>query len=65
MKIWDGSEELLTTQLYLKDHPDNEKNDGVLGSFFFRNTDKLLMTLSPALLEGDLQGQTTRYDFVV
>lgn len=34
----------LTTQLYLPDHPDNER-EGRFGSFMFRNKDQLMMTM--------------------
>ncbi len=64
VKITRGSEEVLTTQLYIKDHPENDR-DGLLAYVLFRNQDELLMDLHPAELPGGITGQAARFDFVI
>ena len=58
VKILRGQDELLTTQLYVEGHVDNEK--GLLQSLFFRNSEQLMMKL-----RADGKGKQTRFDFVV
>jgi len=58
VKILRKQEELLTTQLYVEGHAENE--NGLLQSLFFRNSDQLMMTLRT-----DGEGQRTHFDFVV
>lgn len=58
VKIWRAQEELLTTQLYLDGHADNDK--GLLQSLFFRNSDQLMMTL-----RADGEGKRTTFNLVV
>ena len=54
----------MTTQLYIKDHPENGR-DGILSALFFRNQDKLLMTFKPGEVADGREGQTASFDFVV
>ena len=58
VKLKRGADELLTTQLYVDGHAENEK--GLLQSLFFRNSDKLMMRLADGA-----NGKQTRFDFVV
>ena len=51
---------VLTTQLYIKDHPANEKQ-GFFSSLIFSNTDKLLMQLQP----GSASGKAAQFHLVV
>jgi len=59
----DGTE-TLTTQLYIKDHPENER-DGLLALMLFPGQDKLLIDLREAAVEGGLSGKAATFDFVV
>ena len=56
--------EALTTQLYIRDHPENGR-DGLLSSFLFPGKNHLMMDLKPAQLGQGLSGKTTTYDFFV
>jgi len=56
--------ETLTTQLYIKGHPDNDR-DGILSRLMFRNKDALMMNLRPAEPTSAQAGKATDFDFVV
>ena len=64
VKIKAPGRDELTTQLYIKGHPENGR-DGLLSAFLFPSKDRLMMDLRPARLEGGLSGKTTSFDFVV
>ncbi len=63
VKIWRENSDVLTTQLYIKDHPLNDR-DGRLAAIFFPSQEKLLMAFTPSEVEGQA-GQSATYDFVV
>ena len=54
----------LTTQLYIKDHAENDR-DFILTRLLFGNRDRLMMVLRPAKLADGLEGKATAFDFVV
>jgi protocatechuate 3,4-dioxygenase beta subunit len=54
----------LTTQLYLRGHPANER-DGLLSRLVLRHRERLLIDPRPATLAQDLNGQQASFDFVV
>jgi protocatechuate 3,4-dioxygenase beta subunit len=58
-----GKEEL-TTQLYIKDHPEN-KRDGFMALMLYPAQDKLLIDPADAALEGGMRGKSARFDFVI
>lgn len=64
VKIRRDGEELLTTQLYIRDHPDNGR-DGIFAGLFFGDRDKLMMDFSDARLAGGLDGKRTTFRFVI
>jgi len=64
VKVKTTSVETLTTQLYIKGHPDNDR-DGILSRLLFQNKDTLMMDLRPAKLAGAQAGKATEFDFVV
>ena len=63
VKVYRDGREVLTTQLYIKDHPENGA-DGVLASLFFPSQEKLLMDLQPTEIDG-MAGREAVFDFVV
>ena len=58
------SRELLTTQLYLKDHPENDR-DGLLALMMYPGQDLLMIDPRDAELDGGAPGKSARFDFVV
>lgn len=64
VKIKSSGRELLTTQLYIKGHPENGR-DGLFSSFLFPSKDQLLMDLRLAQLAEGLKGKATTFNFVV
>ena len=64
VKVKAPGREELTTQLYIRDHPENGR-DGLLSSFLFPGKDHLMMDLKPGRLGQGLSGKTTTYDFFV
>ena len=55
---------ILTTQLYLRGHPDNDR-DLVLSVLSRSRRDALMMDLRPARTADGLQGRQARFDFVI
>jgi len=64
VKIFYRGQETLTTQLYLKDHPENN-SDGLLSLMLYPGQQKLLIDLTDAILENGVNGKKARFDFVV
>ena len=64
MKIFYRGQETLTTQLYLKGHPENN-SDGLLSLMLYPGQQKLLIDLTDAILENGVNGKKARFDFVV
>ena len=64
VKIRAPARDDLTTQLYIRDHPENGR-DGIFSSLLFPSKDRLMMDLRPAQLPNGLSGKTTTFDFVV
>jgi len=64
VKVKTPGHDTLTTQLYIKGHPDND-SDGVLSRLLFRNKDMLMMDMRPAKPTGTQEGKATDFDFVV
>jgi protocatechuate 3,4-dioxygenase beta subunit len=64
VKIKAQGREGLTTQLYVKDHPENGR-DGIFSSLFFPGKDRLMMDLRSQRLQGGISGKAATYDFVV
>ena len=54
----------LITQLYLKDHPENDR-DGLLALMMYPGQGLLMIDPRDADLDGGMGGKTARYDFVV
>jgi protocatechuate 3,4-dioxygenase, beta subunit len=54
----------LTTQLYLKDHPENDR-DGLLALMMYPGQDLLLLDPQDADLDNGTRGKSARFDFVV
>lgn len=64
VKIKQAGQELLTTQIYLRGHPEN-KMDNLLKSLSAAERDRLMMDLKPGNLPGGLTGKRASYEFVV
>ena len=64
VRIRRGPVEALTTQLYLKDHPENDR-DGFLALMMFPGQGELLLDPRDADLGNGIRGKSARYDFVV
>lgn len=64
VKLRVGGQAVLTTQLYIKGHPDNDR-DGIFGALRFGGKDALLMDLRPSRIAGAPTGQAVAFDFVV
>ena len=64
VKIRRKGAQVLTTQLYLKDHPENDR-DGLLSLLFFRNQDDLLIDPQDAEMPNGARGKTAHFDFVI
>ncbi len=56
--------EPLTTQLYIKDHPENGR-DGMFWSIRHPGKRRLMMDIRPARLGDDLRGKSALFDFVL
>ena len=56
--------EALTTQLYLKDHPDNGR-DGLFALMMYPGQEKLMIDPQDAALDNGMRGKSARFDFVV
>jgi protocatechuate 3,4-dioxygenase, beta subunit len=54
----------LTTQLYLKDHPENDR-DGLLALMMYPGQAKLMIDPQDANLEDGTRGKSARFDFVI
>jgi len=64
VKILRGQKEILTTQLYIKDHPENNR-DGLLSLMLYPGQHKLLIELKDAVIKPGLRGKLGIYDFVL
>ena len=64
VKIFRGQKEILTTQLYIKDHPENNR-DGLLSLMLYPGQHKLLIELKDAVIKPGLRGKLGTYDFVL
>ena len=64
VKIYRDGRENLTTQLYLKDHPENNK-DGLLSLMLYPGQRKLLINPKKSDLEGGIKGKKAWFDFVL
>ena len=64
VKIRRQGDAVLTTQLYIKGHPENGR-DGILASLFFRNQDQLLMDLKDHEIAQIGPGKRATFNFVV
>ena len=64
VKIYRENREALTTQLYLKDHPENNR-DGILSLMLYPGQQKLLIDPIPSKLDLGLKGQSAWFDFVL
>ena len=64
VKIFYRGKEILTTQLYLKGHPENN-SDGLLSLMLYPGQQKLLIDPIDAILENGISGKKARFDFVV
>ena len=63
-KIKRDHRELLTTQLYVPNHPDNDA-DGLLSMVYSRNRDRLIMQMTEGRISSGERGQLAEFDFVV
>jgi protocatechuate 3,4-dioxygenase beta subunit len=64
VKVLRDGHQGLTTQLYLKDHPANDR-DGLFGMILYPGQDELLIDPRDALLDNGMRGKAARYDFVI
>ena len=64
VKIFRGQKEILTTQLYIKDHPENNR-DGLLSLMLYPGQHKLLIELKDTVIKPGLRGKLGIYDFVL
>lgn len=64
VKVWVGEQNILTTQLYLKDHPEN-KRDGLLSMLLFRNSDQLMIDPQRASIGSGIEGHKATFDLVI
>jgi protocatechuate 3,4-dioxygenase beta subunit len=64
VKIFYRGKETLTTQLYLKGHPENN-SDSLLSLMLYPGQQKLLIDPTDAILENGISGKKARFDFVV
>ena len=64
VKVWVDGKDVLTTQLYLKGHPDNDR-DGLLAMLLFRNKEQLMLDPRSAKIDTGLDGQSASFDLVV
>lgn len=64
IKIRRGRRQALTTQLYLKDHPENNR-DGLLSLMLYPGQHKLLIDPRDADLENGMRGKAAEFDFVL
>ena len=56
--------EALTTQLYLKGHPENDR-DGLFALMLYPGQKKLMIDPRDATLDNGMRGKSARFDFVV
>lgn len=64
VKIFRSGREQLTTQLYLKDHPDNNR-DGLLSLMLYPGQRKLLIDPVDIMLGKGLKGKAASFNFVL
>ena len=64
VKIFRNNREALTTQLYLKDHPENNR-DGIMSLMLYPGQQKLLIDPENAILENGVNGRKAWFDFIV
>ena len=64
VKIFREEREALTTQLYLKDHPENNR-DGIMSLMLYPGQQKLLINPVNATLEDGIKGKKAWFDFIV
>jgi len=64
VKIFRSEKEILTTQLYIKDHPENNR-DGLLSLMLYPGQHKLLIDLKQAAIKPGLNGKVGIFDFVI
>ena len=64
VKVWIGGQDTLTTQLYLKGHPDNDR-DGLLAMLLFRNKEQLMIDPRDTAIDAGLDGRAASFDIVV
>ena len=64
VKIFRADREALTTQLYLKDHPENNR-DGIMSLMLYPGQQKLLINPVNAILEDGIKGKKAWFDFIV
>jgi protocatechuate 3,4-dioxygenase beta subunit len=64
VKVRAAGRDELTTQLYIRNHPENGR-DGIFSSLVFPGKDRLMMDLRGARLDGGLGGKAATFDFVV
>ena len=64
VKVRVGEQEILTTQLYLKGHPDNER-DGILSRLLFQNNDALMIEPRLASVGSGRNGHAATFDLVI
>ena len=64
VKIFRADREALTTQLYLKDHPENNK-DGIMSLMLYPGQQKLLINPVNATLENGIKVRKARFDFII
>lgn len=64
VKIFRNNREALTTQLYLKDHPENNR-DGIMSLMLYPGQQKLLIDPENAILENGINGRKAWFDFIV
>ena len=64
VKVWVGKQEILTTQLYLRGNPDNER-DGLLSRLLFPNKDALMIEPRSAGVGSGRNGHAATFDLVI
>ncbi len=63
-KVFAGGAEKLTTQLYIKNHPGNDR-DGIVSSLFGGDRSRLMMDIQPASANALGAMKSTTFDFIV
>jgi len=63
-KVFAGGDEKLTTQLYIKDHPGNDR-DGIVSSLFGGDRSRLMMEIRPVAKNPLGAMKSTTFDFIV